>query len=170
MLTHGHYQKGHVQSSPQSVAAGTKPPESWGWPPAGAPSPPPRPAPSFGGPRLAGQRTRICRPCHRALRGDALGPERCSANVFAGGGGRDAPIRRERSASERAPPGDHLDSILFAWKPRGGWVPAAGWGSSQRGTDETVRLEHRETVLAAPGRHPCRNKSLSRLPAQPASL
>nr|CAI9691701.1 unnamed protein product [Rangifer tarandus platyrhynchus] len=54
--------------------------------------------------------------------------------------------------------------------PGGG--PATGRGSSRPGVgavSETVRLEHRETVLAAPGRHPRRNK-MPLAASRPASL
>ena len=60
-----------------------------------------------------------------------------------GGGGKDAPIWRERGASEIAPPGDHPDSILFPRKLRGGRGTGRRAGFLGRERSKNVRLEHR---------------------------
>lgn len=159
-----------LRASPNQVVAGTEGPANWVWPPAGCFSPPCRPVPSCaraGG--LAGQPRGVGPPAtapSEAMRSSQS--DWAQVCVLAGRGG--CSNSSARRPSERAPPCDHLDSILFAWKLWVGGGPVAGRGSSRRGMSETVSLEHRETVLAAPG---CRRAAIKASrgfpPSQPHS-
>ena len=132
------------------------------------PSTPLGPTPSLApGPQQAGRRTRESVLPATAPSQATSSVREDTVRVCTLGGGRDAPGLRDRGSSGRAWAGrtswGHLGSIFFPPGCGAGFLLAGG-------ASKTVRLEHRETVLAALGRHPRRNKSLSRLPAQPASL